>query len=110
MMKIIKLFVRLMVGILKALLKLIAIFVVLAFVFGVKVSFYITAFIVLVISMLFISNLLNVFLEQNGSSEITDNRDEFYDPDEYDHWVLGMPAVTQKAYKQGFFHDHDDQI
>ncbi|MDH5570909.1 MAG: hypothetical protein OEY89_04025 [Gammaproteobacteria bacterium] len=110
-MKILKwgrLLLRLLRGVIKFALKVFALFLILAMIFGVKVSFGITLIFIAMTGLVFINNLFIVLTED---VPIKQKRKKFkpYDVHENDHWVPGMPAISLKAYERGFFYEpHDD--
>lgn len=104
LMIMLKLIFRFISGTFKLLLKLIGVFIVLSLIVGVKASFVITLILMSIIMLVFINNLFGVLSE--GVNYPTRNKiNKGYDYMEDDLWVLGMPAVTLKAYIQGFYGD-----
>lgn len=106
-LKLIKLFFRLVVAVVKLMMKLLVVLTVLALIFGIKASLVMTLILTVLISLMFINNLFSVMAEGQPRYN-TRKKVKLNDGMDDDHWVPGMPAVTPKAYMQGFFHGHDD--
>ena len=106
-LKLVKLFFRLVVAVAKLMIKLLAVFTVLALTFGIKASLVMTLILSVLIFLIFINNLFSVMTEGQPRYSIR-KKVKLNDGAGDDHWVPGEPAVTLKAYEQGFFYDHDD--
>jgi len=88
-------------------MKMIVVFTVLAVVFGIHASLYMTFILMILIALIFVKNLFEIIFE-GPPCRVKDKNFKPYDFYEHDYWVPGMPAVTPKAYEQGFFFDQDD--
>jgi len=109
-LKWIRLILRLVKAVIKLTMKMIVVFTVLAMVFGIHASLYMTFILMILIALIFVRNLFEVIFEGQPCRGKDKNfkRVKPYDFYEDDYWVPGMPAVTPKAYEQGFFHGYDD--
>ncbi len=101
-LKLIKLFFRLVIGVAKLLMKLMVVFTALALIFGIQASLVMTLILAVFIFLIFINNLFSV-LTEGKSCHKKYEKTEPYDFLSDDYWIPGAPAVTQKAFIQGFF-------
>jgi hypothetical protein len=103
-MKMIKLFFRFVISVTKSVLKLILVFIVIALIFGVQASLVITFLLTVILGLIFINNLFAVLTEGRPCHQ-KHNKVKQYDPIDGDPWTPGSPAVTQKAFINGFFNE-----
>jgi len=109
-LKWIRLISRLVLGMIKLTMKMMVVFTVLAMIFGIHASLHMTFILMILIALIFVRNLFEVIFEgQPCRGKGKDLKPvKPYDFYEQDHWVPGMPAVSLKAYEQGFFYDSDE--
>ncbi|MFK5893934.1 MAG: hypothetical protein QM504_12000 [Pseudomonadota bacterium] len=93
---------RLAVAIFKLALKFLSVLAVLGFIFGTKVALGIMVVLTFFWLLTFINNLFSVLTEDIQYTKSSNVKS--FDDDDY--WTPGQPAVSQKAYEQGFFQDH----
>lgn len=106
-LKLIKLFFRFIVAVIKLMMKLLVVFIVLALILGINASLVMTLILTVLIAVIFINNLFAVMSEGHPCHKRY-KKIKPYDSMGDDHWVPGEAAVTPKAFEQGFFHGHDD--
>jgi len=106
-LKLIKLFSRLVVAVVKLMMKLLVVFIALSLIFGIQASLVMTLILTVLIALIFINNLFSVMTEGRLCHKKY-KKIKPYASMADDYWVPGEPAVTPKAYEQGFFHGHDD--
>ena len=97
---------RLAMAVFKLALKLMLVFTVLGFIFGIKAGMVIMAVVTVFLLLIFIYNLFSVLTEdaqytKSSNSKSFDDNAKLYD--DHDYWTPGQPNVTQKAFTRGFF-------
>ncbi len=90
---------RLAMAVFKLALKLMLAFTVLGFIFGIKAGMVIMAVVTVFLLLIFIYNLFSVLTEDAQYTKSSNIKSY----DDHDYWTPGQPAVTQKAFKRGFF-------
>ena len=90
---------RLVMAVFKLALKLVLAFTVLAFVFGGKIAMVVMVLVTVFLLLIFIYNLFSVLTEDAQYTKSSNIKSY----DDHDYWTPGQPAVTQKAFKRGFF-------
>ena len=93
---------RLAMAVFKLVLKLVLAFTVLAFVFGAKIAMVVMVLVTILLLITFINNLFSVLTE--GAQYNKSTKTKLYKDDDY--WTPGEPAITQKAFTQGFYDTH----
>ena len=101
--KLIKLLSKFVFGVIKLMMKMVLVFTALALIFGIKASLVMTLILSMFIALVFINNLIAVMTEGYLCHKKY-KKIKLYDFMKDDPWVPGMPAVTTKAYIQGFFY------
>lgn len=102
-LKLIQLLFRFVISGVELIIKLLIVFFILAFIFGVQASLVMTLILAVLISLIFINSLFSVLTEGNVChKKVEGNKPHDFYADDY--WTPGAPPVTQKAFVRGFFY------